>query len=99
MTLCHPERERGTWAGWVRASLAVACVFVALGALPAVADDGPLFQIYRDYVKAIDNSDLSAAKKFLSSGKLKHIEEMDAELEAKHPGYLAWVARQQAVQS
>ena len=26
-------------------------------------------------------------------GRIKSIEEMDAELEAKHPGYLAWVAR------
>ncbi len=29
-------------------------------------------------------------------GPDKSIEEMDAELEAKHPGYLAWVARMDA---
>ena len=29
-------------------------------------------------------------------GPDKSIEEMDAELEAKHPGYLAWVARMEA---
>lgn len=31
-------------------------------------------------------------------GPDKSIEEMDAELEAKHPGYLAWVARRKAGQ-
>ena len=29
-------------------------------------------------------------------GRVKTIEEMDAEIEAKHPGYLAWVARRKA---
>ena len=57
----------------------VLAVLSVLFVLPAFANEGPLFKIYQDYVKAIDNSDLAAAKKFLSSGKLKHLEEMNAE--------------------
>lgn len=32
-------------------------------------------------------------------GRIRSLEEMDAELEAKHPGYLAWVARREAAKT
>jgi len=45
-------------------------------AVPALAADGPLFRIYTKYVAAIDASDLDAAKKYVSAGKLEQLEAM-----------------------
>ena len=48
----------------------------ALFAVPALAAEGPLFRVYKQYVKAIDDGDLAGAKKHLSTGKLKLLEEL-----------------------
>jgi hypothetical protein len=47
-----------------------------LFAATASAADGPLFRIYKQYVAAIDDGDLDAAKKFLSSGKVKTLDDL-----------------------
>lgn len=51
------------------------CVLLFLS-LPLSAAEGPLFRIYRSYVQAIDAGDLDAAKKLVSSGKLRQLDAM-----------------------
>ena len=41
------------------------------------AEEGPLFKIYKQYVAAIDKSDLAAAKKLVSSGKREQLDAME----------------------
>jgi hypothetical protein len=52
-------------------------IFLALLAFGAGAADGPLYKIYKSYVAAIDDGDLAAAKKLVSSGKLEQLDAMD----------------------
>jgi len=61
----------------VRARRFAAALFLTAIAAAASADEGPLFKIYKQYVAAIEKSDLAAAKKFVSSGKLVQLDAMD----------------------
>lgn len=61
----------------MRALRLAAAFFLGAFAVAASAADGPLFQIYKKYVAAIDAGDLSAAKKFVSAGKAQQLDAMD----------------------
>jgi hypothetical protein len=60
-----------------RRRLALA-LFLAVAALPAAAAS-PLFDVYKKYVAAIDESDVAAAKKLVSSGKREELDAMTDE--------------------
>lgn len=60
-----------------RRRLALA-LFLAAVALPAAAAS-PLFDVYKKYVAAIDEGDVAAAKKLVSSGKREELDAMSDE--------------------
>jgi hypothetical protein len=61
----------------VRTAFSLALLLIAASA--ALAEESPLFKIYERYVAAIDKGDLAAAKKYLSSGKLRTLADMSDE--------------------